>query len=153
MERADKTMISMPRLVFSAACLGTLAIASGALAQQPPSDSNVKFDGPGFVVKKPRPGPPEVKGRPLAWPRLDAGAVLCRTEDDLDRLAARRRGDPVGGPIGCQIMHEATPIAIVQRKSPGRTEVKTTDPQAGGSGWTDVWLPEKAPAGSTSASR
>jgi len=146
-------MISMPRFVFGAACLGTLAIATGGLAQQPPSDSNVKFDSPALAIRKPRPGPPEVKGPPVAWPRLDAGAVLCRTEVDLDRLAARRRGDPVSGPIGCQIMHEATPIAIVQRKSPGKTEVKTTSPQAGGAGWTDVWLPEKAPAASTSASR
>jgi hypothetical protein len=105
------------------------------------------------LIKKPKPGSPEVKAQPQAWPRLEAGSVLCRSEDDLDRLAARRRGDPSGGPVDCQIMHAATPIAILQRKSPAKTEVRTTDPQAGGSGWTDVWLPEKAPPRPTSAAR
>jgi hypothetical protein len=138
------------KCVLTAACLGMMAAPVFA---QPPSDSNVKFDAPGLLIKKPKPGLPEVKAQPQAWPRLDAGAVLCRTEDDLSRLAARRRGDTVEGPIGCQILHGATPVSIVQRKSPGKTEVRTTDPQAGGSGWTDVWLPEKAPGSSTSASR
>jgi hypothetical protein len=139
--------------LFSTALILVLAVAGHALAQTPPSNDNVKFDAPGFSIKKPRQGAPDVKAQPQMWPRLDAGAVLCRTEDDLDRLAARRRGDRVEGPIGCQIMRAATPISIVQRKNAGKTEVKTTDPQAGGAGWTDVWLPEKAPAHGVSAAR
>jgi hypothetical protein len=146
-------MISIPSFLLRAACVGTMALATSALAQEPPTDSNIKFDAPGLMIKKPRPGPPDVKAPPQAWPRLEAGTVLCRTEDDLNRLAARRRGDPVSGPIGCQILRAVTPIYIVQRRGPGKTEVRTTDPQAGGAGWTDVWLPEKAPGGSTSASR
>nr|WP_294527448.1 hypothetical protein [uncultured Rhodopila sp.] len=134
------------------AVAGVLVIAAGAMAQ-PPTDSNVKFEAPGLLVKKPPPGPPEVKGPLQAWPRLEAGAVLCRTEDDLDRLAARHRGEAVGGPIGCQIMRASTPITVIQRKAQGRTEVRTNNPNAGGSGWTDVWLPERAPPGSTSAAR
>jgi len=147
-------MSATTRFFFGAACLGMLATTVGALAQPaPPTDSNVSLSAPGLLVKKPPPGLPPVKAQPLVWPRLDAGAVLCRTEDDLDRLAARRRGDPVGGPIDCQIVRVATGISIVQRKDPGKTEVKTNDPQAGGTGWTDVWLPDKAPPRASSASR
>jgi hypothetical protein len=147
-------MMSLPRLLSATAVAGALAFTGGALAQQPPpSDSNIKFNGPGFLPKKPPPGPAEVKGPLQAWPRLEAGAVLCRTEDDLDRLAARHRGEPAGGPIGCQVIRAATPITVIQRKSSGRTEVRTNNPDAGGSGWTDVWLPERAPPGSASALR
>jgi hypothetical protein len=147
-------MISLQRILAGTAVAGALLISTGALAQQPPpSDSNVKFNAPGLLVKKPPPGLPEVRGPLQAWPRLDAGAALCRTEDDLERLAARRRGEPADGPIGCQIIRAATAITVVQRKSPGKTEVRTNNPEAGGSGWTDVWLPERAPAGSTSATR
>jgi len=146
--------MSLKSFLFAAAIAGVPAIVTGAMAQQPPpSDSNIKFSGPGFLPKKPPPGPPEVRGPLQAWPRLDPGAALCRTEDDLERLAARHRGEPVSGPIGCQIMRVATPITVIQRKSPGKTEVRTNNPDAGGSGWTDVWLPERAPAGSTSAAR
>ncbi len=147
-------MMSLQRIPGGTAVASLLVIATGALAQQPPpSDSNIKFNAPGILLKKPPPGTPEMKGPLQAWPRLEAGAVLCRTEDDLDRLAARHRGESAGGPIGCQIIRAATPITVIQRKSPGRTEVRTNNPEAGGSGWTDVWLPERAPPGSTSAAR
>jgi len=146
-------MISMPRMLLIAACAGALLIATPAGAQ-PPNDSNVSLDAPGFLIKKPKPGPPEVKSQPLAWPRLDPGAVLCRTEADLDRLGERRRGEAVDGPIDCQIIRAATAISIVQRKGPGRAEVKTSGRGADAvTGWTDAWLPDKGRAGATSVSR
>jgi len=138
---ADDTMISMPKMLLIATCAGGLVFAADVRAD----DSNVKFDAPGFVIKKPRPGPPDVKAQPLAWPRLDAGAVLCRSEADLLRLGQRRSGEAVDGPVDCQIIRIATAISIVQRKGPGRTQIQTSDPNGYGSGWTDVWLPEKAP--------
>jgi hypothetical protein len=46
-----------------------------------------------------------------------------------------------------------TPIAIVQRKGFGKSEVRTVDPLAGGLGWTDVWLPERAPVSTTAGFR
>jgi len=116
-------------------------------------DSNVFLNAPGFLPKKPKPGLPDVKSQPAAWPRLDPGAVLCRTESDLDRLAARRRGEQVEGPVDCKVIRVPTAISIVQRSRPGLTEVQTTDAQAGGVGWTDVWLPERAPRPGASASR
>ncbi len=144
-------MTPIPRILTIAACLGGLILAQPAAAQPnqtppaPPNDSNVSFDSAFLVKKKPKENLPEVKAQPLAWPRLDAGSVLCRTEDDLSRLAARRSGQPVSGIIDCKIIRLATPITIMERKGPGRTEVSTTEPAAGGSGWTDAWLPTKAP--------
>ena len=130
-------------------CVALLSPRAAALAQ----DSNILFNAPAFLPKKPRPGLPDVKTTPLAWPRLDPGAVICRSESDLSRLVARRRGEPVEGPVDCQIIHAATGITIVQRKAPGMTQVTTTNPAAGGAGWTDAWLPDKAPARATSATR
>jgi len=142
-------MTSMSRTLLIAACLGTMALAAGGRAQ----DSNVKFES-GTLPKKPKAGLPDVKPQPQAWPRLDAGAVLCRTETDLDHLAARRHGEAVEGPVDCQVIRAATAISIVQRKGPGRTEVKMSAAPTDNTGWTDAWLPAKAPSsGATSASR
>jgi hypothetical protein len=144
-------MIPMQRMLAIVTCLGALAVTSTARAQ--PSDSKILLDAPAFVIKKPRPGAPEMKARPLTWPRLDPGSVLCRSEADLARLAQRRSGLDVDGQADCQIVRIATGITIVQRKGPGRTEVKPSDAQPMELGWTDAWLPEKTPAGAASAMR
>jgi hypothetical protein len=144
-------MTPISRIVTIAACLGVLFVAGPVAAQPsqsppaPPDNSNVSFDSPLLVKKKSKNEAPEVKAQPLAWPRLDAGSVLCRSEEDLTRLAARRTGQSANGNVDCKIIRLATPITIVERKGPGRTEVTTTDPAAGGPGWTDAWLPTKAP--------
>ena len=147
-------MIAMPRILLIGACLAALAIATPSGAQ-PPNDSNVSFDAGGLLPKKPKPsGLPDVKAQPLAWPRLDPGSVLCRTEADLAKLGARRSGVRIDGPIDCQIIRAATPISIVQRKGPGQVQVTISD--RGGdavTGWTNAWLPDKGTVGNTSASR
>ena len=140
-----------PKMLFIAGVFGTLAIVTPCGAQ--PNDSNIFLNAPGLLNKKPKPGLPDVKAQPLAWPRLEAVAVLCRSEADLLRLADRRRGEPVDGPVDCQTLRAATPITIVQRKGLGRTEVQTADPKAGGSGWTDAYLPQKAPVSAASAAK
>lgn len=142
-------MMSRPRLLLAASCIGAAISAMPGWAQ----DSNVSFDAPGFVIKKPRAGAPDVKAQPQAWPRLDPGAVLCRSEADLLRLAQRRTGDVVNGPIDCQIIRAATAISIVERKGPGRTEVLANGAPASAAGWTDAWLPAKAPSGNAPAVR
>jgi hypothetical protein len=140
-------MTSMPRLLLLVASIGTVALVATARAQEAPPDSNsnIKFLS-SIMPKKPKAGLPDVKPQPMAWPRLDPGAVLCRTEDDLAHLTMRRNGEAVDGPIDCQMIRNATAISIVQRQGPGRTEVKINAAQADDTGWTDVWLPDKAPA-------
>ena len=115
------------------------AVCVPALAQ------NVILDAPGLIPKKPPPRAPDVKVQAGAWPRLEAGTVLCKAEADLDRVAANRGGGPGGGPVDCRILREPTAVTIKQRKG-GRSLVHFTDqPQI--TGWTDIWLPEKPPAG------
>jgi hypothetical protein len=83
-----------------------------------------------------------VPSRADVWPRLDPGAVLCKTEADLRRLAASRRGEPGERP-NCQLIQAPTAISIVKRAGLGQTEVALTD-QNGVDGWTDAYLPDRA---------
>lgn len=130
------------QVAFVAAGLVLLLPVSAARAQ-------VTFDAPGFLKQKPKPGPPPVQAKPPPWPRLDAGAVLCRTQEDLARLAANRTGGPGGGPADCHVITRPTPIQIVHRAGLGRTEVTVTNPNTGKpeeTGWTDAWLPATPPS-------
>lgn len=120
--------------------LALAPLALPALAE----DSNVRLDAPGLLSKKGPAKAPDVKAAPQAWPRLDPGSALCRSEADLARLAANRARAEGGGPADCKIMRVATAVQVVLRASTGRTQVRLTD-QPTTTGWTDVWLPEKAP--------
>ncbi len=108
-----------------------------------PATAQVLWDMPNVVIPKTNFDSTEIKRRPDAWPRLDPGNFLCRTESDVLRLAAFRRKEITERP-NCQIIRTPTPIQIVHRAGPGRTQVSLTD-QKGQEGWTDAWLPEKAP--------
>ncbi len=119
-----------------------LALVVGAAG---PAAAQIILDAPGFTEKKPAARLPDVKPAPLAWPRLDPGAVLCRSEADLDRLAARRLGED-SGTTDCRRIATPTAVTIMVRKGPGRTQVRFTDAPTV-SGWTDVWLPDRAPSG------
>ena len=107
-----------------------------------PSDSNVHFGG----ILKHQPGPeaapPPVIAPPSAWPRLDPGAVLCRSESDLQRRAAIMRGEQAAPP-DCVPITNPTPIKILDRAGPGATEVQVTSNNE--TGWTDAWLPATPP--------
>lgn len=113
------------------------------LALSSPVGAQVIWNMPNVIVPQPKFDKSEVKTRPDVWPRLDQGTVICKTEGDLLRLAASRRGQIVEQP-NCQLIRTPTPIQIVKRVGPGRTQVSLTD-QNGAEGWTDAWLPEKAP--------
>lgn len=132
--------------------LGVGIVIAGLVAPALLAPSGVRaqiiLDAPGFVGKKAESRLPDVKPAPLAWPRLDPGAVLCRSEGDLERLAARRQGEEGAGPTDCRLVSSPTAVTIMQRKGPGRTQVRLTDAPTI-FGWTDVWLPDKAPAGAT----
>jgi len=137
-------MAGIRRVALIAAGLSGLVIAWQAMAQSVGNDK-VTFQS-ALIAKKPKSGLPDVPAPPQAWPRLDAGAILCSTEDDLDRLAARQAGQAVGGPVDCQMMQNMTAVTILQRKGPGKEEVKLTSGKVGTTGWTNAWLPDKSPA-------
>lgn len=116
------------------------------LALAYPASAQVIWDVPNVIVPKPKFDRSTVVNRVDTWPRLDPGAVLCKTEADLQRLAASRRGESGPRP-NCQLIQTPTAIAIVKRTGLGQTEVSVTD-QNGLDGWTDAYLPDKvAPIG------
>jgi hypothetical protein len=116
---------------------------------QPAAAQHVVLDAPGLLGEKKAPGPPPPRAQPTVWPRLDPGAVLCRTTDDLDRHAANMAARVNGGATeaaDCQIITQPTGIQIVSREGPGRTQVKLST-AGNATGWTDAWLPDKAASG------
>ncbi len=91
---------------------------------------------------------PEVKVTPDPWPRLDPGAVFCSTAEDFHQhlafVSARLDGNRNGyaESTGCRVIRAPTPIAVLAREAPGRTQVQISG-AAGETGWTDAFLPEK----------
>ncbi|MGA3397634.1 MAG: hypothetical protein ABSC95_00335 [Acetobacteraceae bacterium] len=137
-------ILSVARLWLFAAPLVVAAVPASAQLR-PPSDSNLSYGGM-LGKKAPPAAQPDVPAPPSAWPRLDPGAVLCRSEDDLARRAAIMRGEQAG-PADCRPISQPTAIQIVHRAGPGRTEVKVTGRTE--TGWTDAWLPPTPPPGTT----
>jgi hypothetical protein len=89
------------------------------------------------------------------WPRLDVGAILCGSRDDLIRYQALNAGGaaPVSGGNApdCHVIHTQTGIEILDRDGPSRTEVATTDdPKL--TGWTNSYLPSTPPASPSAGS-
>ena len=126
-----------------------LIVATATVVIPAASAQHVMFNAPGLTGKKEAPRPPPPRAQPTVWPRLDPGAVLCRTEDDLDRHAANMTARVSGGDgraADCRIIPQPTGIQILSRQGLGRTQVKLSTP-GDVTGWTDAWLPDKAPGG------
>ena len=136
-----------------------LALAATGVAAQSPSGSGSGDDGTGssggsrrrgvaFGDPQKKPPIPEVKIAPDPWPRLDPGAVFCRTEEDLRQhlaaVAARLDGSTAryAEAPGCRVIRARTAVSVVSRQGPGRTQVKLSE-AAADTGWTDAFLPEK----------
>jgi hypothetical protein len=112
----------------------------------PVSAQHVILDAP-ILQQKQKAAAPPAPHATAVWPRLDPGAVLCKTEDDLDRHAANMIARVSGAEqqtADCHAIDRPTGIQIVEREGPGRTQVKLAGAD-GETGWTDVWLPDKPP--------
>lgn len=76
--------------------------------------------------------------------RLEPGALLCHSEEDLQghqaAVAARLDGHPTQEPGGCHRLLAVTAVSVVERHGPARTEVRLPDP-AETVGWTDAVVP------------
>ena len=73
--------------------------------------------------------------------RLDAGALLCRTEGDLQQheaaVSARLDGKEAPEPVGCRPVRFMTAVAVLDRHGPARTQVRVPGPPEQ-IGWTDA---------------
>jgi hypothetical protein len=124
--------------------------ASPALAQSgPPNDSNVHLGGMLNPHAGEKAAAPPVTAPPAAWPRLDPGAIVCATHEDLVRHAAMMQGEKVAAP-DCRQLNQTVAIKILSRTGPGATEVQFDG--SGQTGWTDAWLPANPPLSSVPVS-
>jgi hypothetical protein len=97
------------------------------------------------------PAPPSPAAIPIPWPRLDSGAILCKSRDDLISFQTRAAGssDSVTGSLpDCLINQTRTAIKILDRDGPSRSQVISTD-STKQTGWTNAYLPATPPAGVT----
>jgi len=138
------TFVRIGVLAAPLVCVTMLASAQ----VKPPSDSNITYQGLLNQKHSSEAPPPAVVAPPSAWPRLDPGSVICRSQQDLERRAALMRGEQAAPP-DCQPITQRTAIKILDRSGPGATEVQITS--NGETGWTDAWLPANPPPGETAA--
>ena len=91
---------------------------------------------------KPNPAVPE------PWPRLEGGALLCKSRDDLVHYQTQvGNGTSVAvaqRASGCHTIRKQTGIQILDRDGQSRTEIVTTD-DAKETGWTNTYLPDEPP--------
>jgi len=136
----------MQRTWLPTTLAAAMFLAAPALSR---AETAPKVNLGGILAKQPeKHKAPDVAAPPAAWPRLDSGAVVCRSQADLQRHAAAMRGQFVGS-SDCHLISRATAIAIVAREGPGQTEVTITG--TGETAWTDAWLPANPPPGTTTA--
>lgn len=105
-------------------------------------------NGRGAARERVPPPPPGAARVQEMWPRLDAGAVLCTSRDELTaraRLLAAAEPGAAQMPPGCRLIRRIVGVTVVDRAPPAATEVKLRD--SGEVGWTDAYLPEKPPGG------
>ena len=78
------------------------------------------------------------------WPRLEAGATLCRTLEDLKRLEDREAAGAGPAQVACHLLPRMTPVTILARSGPAATQVKLGTAENGGE-WTNAYLPDRSP--------
>lgn len=143
--------------------LGAAGAAQAQLTGGPVGGSSAggSFGGPmgggrgnhqGQALKAPPPAPPAPVA-PEPWPRLDVGAIFCKSRDDLVTYQTQTTNGGAGSsqPVSCTLIHALTAIQILDRDGPSRTHVVTTDASKQ-SGWTNAYLPATAPASANAAS-
>ncbi len=128
----------MKRLLLTVACVALLG--TGAMAQSRRRDEGED--------KLPPSVPPPISTltptRGISGPRLEPGAVLCRTAEDLHHrweVAERSsEGTPdAGNPlVGCRLLNRERGVEIVARQGPGQIEVRVKPD--GEVGWTDAYV-------------
>ena len=93
--------------------------------------------------------PPEMPNVPEIWPRLEDGALICKSRDDLVRYQTQITNGANDATAGqapdCHTIRKRTGIQILARDGPSRTQIVTTD-ESKETGWTNSYLPSTPPA-------
>jgi hypothetical protein len=89
----------------------------------------------------PQPALPEI------WPRLEDGALICKSRDDLVRYQTGNSASATttaGQAPDCHTISKRTGIQILDHDGPSRTQIVTTD-ESKETGWTNSYLPSTPP--------
>jgi hypothetical protein len=85
---------------------------------------------------------------PEIWPRLEDGALICKSRDDLVRyqtqIANAASATTAGQMPDCHTIRKQTGIQILDHDGPSRTQIVTTD-ESKETGWTNSYLPSTPP--------
>ena len=81
---------------------------------------------------------------PEIWPRLEEGALICKSRDDLVRYQSQMpvssSATASGQAPDCHTIRKQTGIQIVAHDGPSRTQIVTTD-ELKETWWTNSYLP------------
>ena len=91
---------------------------------------------------------PTTPSLPEIWPRLEEGALICKSRDDLVRyqtqIANAANAPTAGQASDCHPIRKRTGIQILDHDGPSRTQIVTTD-ESKETGWTNTYLPSTPP--------
>ena len=137
MGRYDRGMaIVRSSMIF--VLLAGIVVPMTAMGQRAPSGGSRRQ---GDYTAPPVDRTPSVRD---STPRLEAGALLCPTEEALQRyqamVLARAEGREAPAGRGCRLVQRSTIVTVVERRS-GRIHVKLAPPASPDNGWTDAALP------------
>jgi hypothetical protein len=94
------------------------------------------------------PAPTAAPTLPEIWPRLEDGALICKSRDDLVRYQTQignaARAATAGPAPDCHTIRKQTGIQILDHDGPSRTQIVTTD-ESKETGWTNSYLPSTPP--------
>jgi hypothetical protein len=94
------------------------------------------------------PAPTETPAVPEIWPRLEDGALICKSRDDLVRYQTQMSNGASDATPGqapdCHTIRKRTGIQILAHDGPSRTQIVTTD-ESKETGWTNSYLPSTPP--------
>jgi hypothetical protein len=137
-----RTRLSWRRLAI--ALLLLFGAAASAHAQIPGHTHSEKNQQP-TPQQTPTPDMPAV---PEIWPRLEDGAVICKSREDLVRyqtqMASGASDATPGQAPDCHTIRKRTGIQILAHDGPSRTQIVTTD-ESKETGWTNSYLPSTPP--------
>src|SRR5271167_1926712 len=94
------------------------------------------------------PAPTAPAAVPEIWPRLEDGALICKSRDDLVRyqtqIANAANATTAGQAPDCHAIRKQTGIQILDHDGPSRTQIVTMD-ESKETGWTNSYLPSTPP--------
>ena len=128
--------------------ISTMAPTAAFAQGRPRSSSPAPRSGTGEQEELPPSVPPPIPTlaptRGISGARIEAGAVLCKTPEDLQHRAEvnRRRVEGVpdpGDPLaGCHLLGEVRAVEVLNREGMGRVQVRLkVNAEVG---WTDAYI-------------